>query len=180
MGLQCSLSWEGEAWGEERQLNRDLAAKPMSPSPNQPRPTGQSCSAAAVLLLLALTQGEVWGPRIPGAEAPSWLGTAVVRAGLWLGGRGGKRADRLMPLIALSLPPPACRFAALPVTGKALQGAAAQPCLPFPQLALRWWTLPNLTLYGPSPQGCLHYVYVPDKPAPHFGLRHWQTILCSV
>lgn len=180
MGLQCSLSWEGEAWGEERLLNHDLAARPMCPSPNPPRLTGQSCSAAAVLPLLALTQREVWGPHVLGAEEPPWLGKEVVRASLWRGGREGKCADSLIPLTTLSLPPPACGFAALPVTEKALRGAAAQPCLPFPRPALRCWTLTKLSLYCPSPQGCLRYVYVPDKTAPHFGLRHWQTILGSV
>lgn len=54
--------------GEKRHLNHDLDAKPVSPSPNPPRSTGQSCSAAAVLLLLPWTQGEVWGITYVGSR----------------------------------------------------------------------------------------------------------------
>lgn len=55
---------------------------------------------------------------------------------LWSGEPGGKHADSLILLTSLFLLPPAHDFAALLFTGKALQGAAAQPRLPFPQSAL--------------------------------------------
>lgn len=131
----------GEAWGKRRHLNHELAARSMPPSPNLPRPTGQSCSAAAVLLLLILMLGVVWRPHIQGAEEPQWLGKGIVRT--------GRKACRwLNPFHSTIAPMPSMQICSAAGYRKALQGAAAQPP---PHHSASLWVLDTYRLYPLTP-----------------------------